>query len=307
MTGGRLRERPSTRSAVRPPKPWQKDRIGGEPFLKKRTSMNRRTFFLFVVAAAIGLAGCFIWAVFLTPAFEPLFDRGLRVLTQGSKRILGWEKNETPPEEKRIREEVILKKMEEAGNQHDWRTLAAEYPRPKKKESLSEKEKLKLLQESPEFKTMEKEMNAFLRKKEELFQPDLPSPSMREPSDITAQQDRGVEKVMEKLSGSKEKSNQDKPLEENLSLGIKGPLVSRRILERPNPPQAKVRVEAEIELTVFVTAGGMVERVIPSVKGDAELERIAIHYLKQWRFAPLPKEQGQVEQWGTLPIKFKLQ
>jgi TonB family protein len=269
--------------------------------LKKRTSMKHRTFFLFVVAAAIGLAGCFIWAVFFAPAFEPIFDRGLRVLTQRSKRILGWEKNETPPEEKRIREEVILKKMEEAGNQHDWRTLAAEYPRPKKKESLSEKERLKALQESPEFKTMEKEMNAFLRKKEELFQPDLPSPSMREPGDITAQRDRGVEKVIEKLAGSKERSNQDKPLEE------KGPLASRRILERPNPPQVKVRVEAEIELTVFVTAGGGVERVIPSVKGDAELERIAVHYLKQWRFAPLPKEQGQVEQWGTLPIKFKLQ
>ncbi len=275
--------------------------------MKQRMSMKHQTSFILVVAAAIGLAGCFIGAVFFTPAFQPLFDRGLRVLTQGSKRILGWEKNETPPEEKRIREEVILKKMEEAGNQHDWRTLAADYPRAKKKESLSEKERLKALRESPEFKTMEKEMNAFLRKKEELFQPDLPSPSMKELGDITAQKDRGVEKVMEKLAGSKERSNQEKPLEENLSLGMKGPLASRRILERPNPPQAKVRVEAEIELTVFVTAGGAVDRVIPSVKGDSELERIAIQYLKQWRFAPLPIDQGQVEQWGTLPIRFKLQ
>jgi hypothetical protein len=29
--------------------------------------------------------------------------------------------------------------------------------------------------------------------------------------------------------------------------------------------------------------------------------------LKQWRFAPLSKDQPQVEQWGTIPIKFKLQ
>jgi TonB family protein len=112
---------------------------------------------------------------------------------------------------------------------------------------------------------------------------------------------------MDKLITPKEKSIQEKPLEENLHLGIKGPLVSRKILERPNPPQVKVRVEAEIELTLYVTASGAVDRVIPSVKGEADLERIAIQYLKQWRFAPLPNDQPQGEQWGTIPIKFKLQ
>jgi len=50
-----------------------------------------------------------------------------------------------------------------------------------------------------------------------------------------------------------------------------------------------------------------VDRIVPSVKGDTGLERIAIQYLKQWRFAPLPKDQPQVEQWGSIPIKFKLQ
>jgi TonB family protein len=88
---------------------------------------------------------------------------------------------------------------------------------------------------------------------------------------------------------------------------MKGPLVSRKILERANPPQVKVKVEAEIELTLWVLPSGAVDRVVPSVKGDTELERIAIQYLKQWRFAPLPKDQPQVEQWGTIPIKFRLQ
>jgi TonB family protein len=68
-----------------------------------------------------------------------------------------------------------------------------------------------------------------------------------------------------------------------------------------------VKVEAEIELTLWVLPSGAVDRVVPSVKGDTELERIAIQYLKQWRFAPLPKDQPQVEQWGTIPIKFRLQ
>jgi TonB family protein len=76
---------------------------------------------------------------------------------------------------------------------------------------------------------------------------------------------------------------------------------------RPNPPAVKVKVEAEVELTLYVLPNGMVDRVIPTVKGDAELERIAIQYLRQWRFAPLPRDQPQVEQWGTIPIKFRLQ
>jgi TonB family protein len=96
-------------------------------------------------------------------------------------------------------------------------------------------------------------------------------------------------------------------LEENLLLGIKGPLALRKILEKPNPPQVRVRTEGEIELTFWVLPDGMVDRVIPTMKGDTELERIAIQYLKQWRFVPLSKDQPQVEQWGVIPIKFKLQ
>jgi TonB family protein len=66
-------------------------------------------------------------------------------------------------------------------------------------------------------------------------------------------------------------------------------------------------VEAEIELTFWVTPNGTVDRAIPSVKGDTELERIAIQYLKQWRFAALPKDEPQVEEWGIIAVKFKLQ
>ena len=275
--------------------------------MKKKTSNKNRTFFILFVIVVLTLTACFVWAFFFTPAFQPLLDRGWKTLSRESRRILGWEKRETPPEEKRIREEVILKKMEEASNQQDWRTLALEYPKPRRIESLPEKERLKIFKESPEFKEMDQEVKAYLRKKEERFQPELPVPSMKEAPDVTSQKDRGIEKVMDKLIGTKERAPQEKPLEENLHLGIKGPLVSRKILERPDPPQVKVRVEAEIELTFYVTPNGGVDRVIPSVKGDSELERVSTQYLKQWRFAPLPKDQPQVEQWGTIPIKFKLQ
>jgi TonB family protein len=275
--------------------------------VRKKTSKKSRTFFIFFAVVILGWTGFFVWAFFFSPVFQPLLDRGWNVLSRESRRILGWEKGETPPEEKRIREEVILKKMEEASNQHDWRTLAPEYPKPRRMESLPEKERIKILKESPEFKELDQEVTAYLRKKEDRFQPDLPVPSMKEATDITSQKDRGIEKVMDKLMSTKEMPAPEKPLEENLHLGIKGPLASRKILERPELPQAKVRMEAEIELTFYVTPSGAVDRVIPSVKGDAELERIATQYLKQWRFAPLSKDQPQVEQSGTIPIKFRLQ
>jgi hypothetical protein len=49
-----------------------------------------------------------------------------------------------------------------------------------------------------------------------------------------------------------------------------------------------------------------VDRIVPTIKGDTELERIAIQYLKEWRFLPLPKDRPQVEEWGVIPMKFKL-
>jgi TonB family protein len=146
-----------------------------------------------------------------------------------------------------------------------------------------------------------------LSKKEDLFYPEAPTPSLKDATDSTSLKDKGAEKVIERLLSTKEGNAQEKPLEENLRLKIKGPLVSRKILERPNPPQVKVKVEVEIELTFWVLPSGTVDRVVPSVKGDTELERIAIQYLKQWRFASLPKDQPQAEQWGTIPIKFRLQ
>jgi len=246
-------------------------------------------------------------ASFLIPTIHPYLGQGWRMLTRESRRILGWEKSEIPSEEKRIREEVILKKMEEASAQEDWRSLAPDYPRPRKLESLSEKERLKVLKESAEFKEMEKELKDYLKKKEDLFDLDLPVPSSRGAIDPIRFKDKGAEKVIQGLLSTKEKTVPEKPLEENALLGIKGPLAARKILEKPNPPQGKVKGDMEIELTVYVLPNGIVDRIIPFVKGDADLERIAIRYLKQWRFAPLPKDQAQVEQWGTIPIKFKLQ
>jgi TonB family protein len=274
--------------------------------MKKRPAVGRKREFFFI-AFFIILVGFLFWIFFSDPTFHYRLGQGWRSLTRESKRILGWEGGEIPPEEKKIREEVVLKKMEEASAHQDWRALATEYPRPKKSESPTLEEKLKVLKNSSEFKEMDKEVKEYLKKKEDLYYPEPPTPSFQDATDLISLKDKGTEKVIERLQSTKEGNFQERPLEENLRLGMKGPLVSRKILEKPNPPPVKVRVEAEIELTIWVLPIGTVDRVIPSVKGDTELERIAIQYLKQWRFASLPKDQPQIEQWGTLPIKFKLQ
>jgi TonB family protein len=274
--------------------------------MKKRSTKNQKRRVLLIALFFI-LTGFLSWVFIFAPAFPIRLREGWRNLTHQSKKFLGWEKDVIPPEEKRIREEVILKKMEEASASEDWRTLAPEYPRPKKLESPSAEEKMKALKNSSEFKEMDGELKEYLKKKEDLFYPEPSIPSLKEATDLISIKDKGTEKVMERLLSSKEGNSQEKPLEENLRLGIKGPLASRKIMERPNPPQVKVKVEAEIELTLWVLPSGAVDRVVPSVKGDTELERIAIQYLKQWRFAPLPKDKPQVEQWGNIPIKFRLQ
>lgn len=274
--------------------------------MKERSPKNQKRVFL-LLALFIILIGGLSWIFIFTPTLPVRLRDGWKVLTHESKRILGWKREVIPPEEKRIREEVILKKMEEASAGEDWRTLAPEYPRPKKLETGSVDEKTKALKNSSEFKEMDQELKEYLRKKEDLFYPEAPVPSLKDAIDLIPLKDKGTEKVIQRLLSGKEGMAQEKPLEENLGLGIKGSLVSRKILERPTLPQVRLKVEVEIELTLWVLPNGTVDRVVPSVKGDTELERIAIPYLKQWRFAPLAKDQPQAVQWGTIPIKFKLQ
>jgi len=260
-----------------------------------KKSKKRRRRAVFLLPLCLVALGSLLWVFFSTPYFKPW----LRSLTRENDHI--------PPEEKRIREEVILKRMEDPSLYHDWKSLAPEYPRPKKMEGMSAKERLNALKETAEFKEMDKELKGYLRKKEDHFQPEVPVPSLKEAEALIPTGDRGTEKVIERLLSSKEKGSREKALDENALLGIKGPLSSRKIVERPAPPRGKVKVEVEIELTFWVLPDGIVDRAVPSVRGDAELEQVAIQYLKQWRFAPLPKDQPQVEQWGTLPIRFKLQ
>jgi TonB family protein len=271
-----------------------------KPLREKRRS-GRRIILISAGSVLSGLILIGILVFFLSGQhwWKRFTSEGMRILGRGGEAMTD--------EERRIREKIILKKMEEASLNQDWKKLTPEYPRPNRPGSLEGEDRLKALRESSDIKEIDKELKDYLKKKEDsLLDVEPPIPAFRDPTDFTRLKDRGAEEAINRLLSSKEKEPAEKPLEENIQLGIKGPLVSRKIIERPSPPSVRIRVEAEIELTFWVLPNGTVDRATPSVKGDAELERIAVQYLKQWRFAPLPGDQSQVEQWGTIPIRFRL-
>ena len=152
--------------------------------MRKASKRVWRLISFFIVALLL-FVGFLSWVSIFKLTLPSRLGQSWKTLTRESRRILRWEKGEIPPEEKRIREEVILKKMEEASAQQDWRSLAPEYPRPKNLESLDEKERMRVLRESPEFAEMDKELKEYLKKKEELFYPDPPIPSQKDAADLT--------------------------------------------------------------------------------------------------------------------------
>ena len=88
--------------------------------------------------------------------------------------------------------------------------------------------------------------------------------------------------------------------------GIQGPVARREPLYRPTLPEVQVPAESEITLKFWVRPDGVVSQVLPERKGDATLEVAAMRYLEGWRFTPLPPHEPQIEQWGTITIRFLL-
>ncbi len=88
---------------------------------------------------------------------------------------------------------------------------------------------------------------------------------------------------------------------------IEGPVKGRKIIRQPGPPKVNIAIEVELQLKFWVLPDGTIGEVIPIKRGDAQLERIAIAYLKHWRFEPLAPEVPQQNIWGIIPIRFTVQ
>lgn len=110
----------------------------------------------------------------------------------------------------------------------------------------------------------------------------------------------------------REKSGTEVPKKLNLARGgsISGEVKDREILHRENPQAPRwleeKGVEAEVVIRFVVNPDGEVgDKVfIEKTSGYAELDRLAIESLKKFIFAPLPLNVRQVEQSGTIVIRF---
>jgi len=110
----------------------------------------------------------------------------------------------------------------------------------------------------------------------------------------------------------KETTTQAAPVEEPIQaamrrLEIEGPVgVERRVLKEPPPPRVPICNPASVAIKFFVSPRGEVTRAFPTQRGDPELDRAALAYIKSFRFNALPPGEEQ-EQWGTIRVRFRLE
>jgi len=89
-------------------------------------------------------------------------------------------------------------------------------------------------------------------------------------------------------------------------LEIEGPVgTERRVVKEPALPRLAIRNPASVAIKFFVSARGEVTRAFPTQRGDLELDRAALAYIKAFRFNALPPGEEQ-EQWGTIRVRFRL-
>ena len=68
---------------------------------------------------------------------------------------------------------------------------------------------------------------------------------------------------------------------------IEGEVSTRQVIFKPTPPNLNTERDVTIALRFTVLPTGEVNQILPFEKADAELERVAINLLQQYRFEPL--------------------
>jgi TonB family protein len=87
------------------------------------------------------------------------------------------------------------------------------------------------------------------------------------------------------------------------ALQLTGP-IRRRATYPPPLPQPETAVSVTLQLRFWVRPDGYVGQVTVERKGDPDLERMAIDFIRKWRFSPLPREAEQKNEWGEVTIRF---
>ena len=202
----------------------------------------------------------------------------------------------------KIRHEVVLRRLSEMGLSEK-----GEPPVPKSglfpAKKLDEQEKIRILKASRFYHELEEIMRNEERRGKVYHAPRATKENVKGGSPPLPE-DLETKRI---IAGLKEVSTEPERVErivpETVTLGIKGPVASRSVLYVPPPPKVKVSVEADVLLKFWVLPDGTVGKVIPLVKGDAEVDLAATNHIKRYRFNPLPKDVPQVQMWGAISVR----
>lgn len=88
---------------------------------------------------------------------------------------------------------------------------------------------------------------------------------------------------------------------------IEGEAAHRSVVYKilPRYPEG-LQKTATVRVQFTVLPDGQIGEMIPLIKSDAELERLTINALKQWRFNPLPANQPQQAEIGIITFRYLL-
>ena len=127
---------------------------------------------------------------------------------------------------------------------------------------------------------------------------DLPSKANKaaaSPSKNSAKQ--ALEPAQEAIS-SQVPITEKEAVTSNTAAIIEGDLQGRELIYQPITPPLDISHDVTITLQFSVTASGRVTNIFPLVKGDQELEQIAIKLLSQYRFEAA--QSGSPDQTGLI-------
>ncbi len=210
-------------------------------------------------------------------------------------------------DDRKRREDFLMSKLRELSLGESIDVPTPSFLVPQRKEEITPEERVRLLRSSPFFKDLE---GLFRESSRPLgdYRGRLLSVSVGEMENPKGRilEDKGTQRIIARIMAPAQSKKSRAQGVKKDTIGIKGPAGKREILYKPEIPEVKIDREGEVELKFWVLPDGSVGSVFPLLRGDAELERIAINYMKQWRFNPLDEGGSTVKQWGTITVKFRL-
>ncbi|MDI6781949.1 MAG: TonB family protein [bacterium] len=122
-----------------------------------------------------------------------------------------------------------------------------------------------------------------------------------------------VEEPKEAVQPIEDKLKSLKKVEGASTMTIIGPLSKRPKIRAPRPEYPawaeKKGIESQVTIYFTVTPDGMVnpDAYVELTSGYSQMDQLALQTLKGWRFAPLPMDAEQKDQWGKVTFRFVLQ